>query len=140
MMVLGFVFIILGIILWYLQDINTNTYFINPFIILCILSILFGIYFFLQNIDFFFKNIHDYKWITNITYVGWIEYIAIILLIYLGTIFYVIASYYHLKLKNWTLLKSLMIAIPMVMCEYQFSLRGNYLAHEVLKLNSVQIV
>ena len=26
------------------------------------------------------------------------------------------------------------------MCEYQFSLRGNYLANDILKLNSIQIV
>jgi uncharacterized protein (DUF486 family) len=139
---LGFLFIIIGIIIWYLQDIHAKTYFISEIIGLSILSILFGIYLFLQNIDDVFKKIemYDYNWITNITYLGFIEYITIISLIYIGTVFYVIASYYHLQIKNWTLLKSLIIAIPIVLCEYQFSLRGNYLAHNVLKLNSIQIV
>lgn len=79
MILLGFLFIILGIILWYLQDIYIKSYFINPSIILCILSILFGIYLFLQNIDILFKKIqlYDYKWITNISYVGLIEYMSL---------------------------------------------------------------
>jgi len=142
MILLGFLFIIIGIIVWHLQDIHKNTYFINHSILLSIISILFGIYLFLQNIEDIFKKIkgYDYNWITNITYLGFIEYIAIISLIYLGTVFYVIASYYHLNIKNWTLLKSLIIAIPIVICEYQFSLRGNYLANNILKLNPIQIV
>ena len=78
MILLGFLFIILGIIYWYLQDIYIKSYFINPSIILCILSILFGIYLFLQNIETLFKKIqlYDYKWITNIHYVKYITYFS----------------------------------------------------------------
>ena len=70
MILLGFLFILIGIILWHLQDIHTKTYFINQYILLSISSILFGIYLFLQNIEDIFKKIkgYDYNWITNISY------------------------------------------------------------------------
>jgi len=47
------------------------------------------------------------------------------LYVYIGTIFYVMASYYHLSLKDWSLKKAYMIALPLVCIEYFFSLRGN---------------
>ena len=74
MILLGFLFIIIGIIVWHLQDIHKKTYFINHSILLCILSILFGIYLFLQNIEDIFEKVktYDYNWITNITYLGFI--------------------------------------------------------------------
>ena len=57
-----------------------------------------------------------------------------ILLIYIGTIFYVLAAYYHLTMHDkWTFLKALMIAVPFVLIEYCFSLNGNY--YMVSKMN-----
>ena len=37
-------------------------------------------------------------------------------------------------------LKALVLELPIVLCEYQFSLKGNYLANTILKFNAVQIV
>lgn len=60
--------------------------------------------------------------------------------IYIGTVCYTIASYYHLKFENWNFWKALSIAIPFVLLEYSFSLNGNHLAHTILQLNAVQIL
>jgi len=50
-----------------------------------------------------------------------------ILLLYLGAVCYVIASYYHLKMnENWNFLYAVSIAIPLVVIEYTFTLHGNY--------------
>lgn len=62
------------------------------------------------------------------------------LFIYLGSLCYVAASYYHLKLPNWTFTKAFFIAIPFVLVEYQFSLRGNYMARSQLRVNPLQIL
>ena len=65
----------------------------------------------------------------------------IILLIYIGTVFYTLAAYLHLRLgNNWTFLKALVIALPLVFLEYQFSLRGNHAAVTKLKLNAIQVL
>lgn len=69
------------------------------------------------------------------------SYVAILLLIYLGSLCYVIASYYHLKLKdNWKFFTALAIAIPFVLIEYTFSLHGNHYAHKYLKLTAIDIL
>ena len=62
------------------------------------------------------------------------------LLIYIGTVFYVLASYFHLSENNWTFQKALFTAIPFVLIEYMFSLRGNYYAYTQLELNPIQIL
>lgn len=68
-------------------------------------------------------------------------YIGILFLIYAGSVCYVIASYYHLKLKeNWRFLTALAIAIPIVIIEYTFSLHGNYFAHKYLDLTPLDIL
>lgn len=64
-----------------------------------------------------------------------------ILLIYIGTLFYTLASYLHLGIQDdWTFQKAFILAIPLVIIEYQFSLRGNRYAHTELKLNAIQII
>jgi len=51
-----------------------------------------------------------------------------------GTLCYTIASYYHLKLgNNWTFMNAFIIAIPLVIIEYIFSLHGNHYANTILK-------
>jgi uncharacterized protein (DUF486 family) len=74
------------------------------------------------------------------TQVNMLQKLFIFALIFIGTVAYTIASYYHLKYKDWTFLKALLIAVPFVLIEYQFSLRGNYLAHNLLRMNAVQII
>ena len=61
-------------------------------------------------------------------------------LIYLGTVFYTLASYFHLSHDNWTFQKAFFTAIPFVLIEYVFSLRGNYYAYTQLELNPIQIL
>ena len=64
-----------------------------------------------------------------------------ILFIYIGTWFYTLAAYLHLKLgDSWTVLRALSIAIPLVLIEYQFSIRGNHAANTIHKLNVLQIL
>ena len=65
---------------------------------------------------------------------------SVYLLIYIGTIFYVLASYFHLTQDAWTFKKALATAIPFVLIEYTFSLRGNYYAYSELELNPLQIL
>lgn len=54
------------------------------------------------------------------------------LLIYIASCFYVLAQYYHLHLSNWTFLKALLIALPLVVVEYTFALNGNKLASQTM--------
>lgn len=48
-----------------------------------------------------------------------------ILFIFIGAVFKVIASYAHLIAADWTFLGAFLLAVPFVMTEYNFSLRGN---------------
>lgn len=66
--------------------------------------------------------------------------IKILGLIYVGTIFYTLASYYHLSIKDWTFIKAFTMAIPLVAIEYIFSLYGNRYANSVLNFNALQIL
>jgi uncharacterized protein (DUF486 family) len=63
----------------------------------------------------------------------------VILLIFIGSVSYTVAAYYHLRIENWTFLKAFAIALPLILIEYQFSIRGNHHAHESLRMNAVQI-
>jgi hypothetical protein len=63
------------------------------------------------------------------------------LAIYIGTIFYITASYLHLRLgDSWTFLAAFAIAIPLVLIEYNFSLRGNRAAAAIHGLTALQIL
>jgi uncharacterized protein (DUF486 family) len=66
--------------------------------------------------------------------------LGVYIMIYIGTIFYTIASYFHLKIKPWTFMVAYIIALSCVVMEYQFSLRGNHLAASVLNINPAQIL
>ncbi len=61
-------------------------------------------------------------------------------LIYLGSIFFVLAAYFHLSYDNWSLKKALTTALPLVVIEYCFLLPGNHAAKEELSLNPIQIL
>lgn len=68
-------------------------------------------------------------------------YAGILLLIYTGSVCYVLASYYHLKLgENWRFFTALAIAIPIVLVEYTFSLHGNHYANKYLDLTALDIL
>jgi len=133
---IGMIMIIIGCILWYKQE---NKHILkDSTIILSIMMIVFGASLFIYNIQQILLKLKINGKIyqeENSLY----NWIFILGLIYLGTVCYTIASYYHLRLERWTLLHALLIAIPFVLIEYQFSLRGNYYAKKHLFLNAVQI-
>lgn len=62
------------------------------------------------------------------------------LYVYIGTVFYSLAAYFHLSLKDWNFKKAFTIAIPLVLIEYFFSLRGNKYLHDYSNKNPVQIL
>lgn len=96
-------------------------------------NILLGIDHYLE----LFKNKQHVKpYVKN---VGWTEWLFIIGMIFVGSISYTIAAYYHLKLKNWSFLMAFAIALPLILIEYQFSIRGNFAAKDILNMNAVQI-
>jgi uncharacterized protein (DUF486 family) len=60
-----------------------------------------------------------------------LSFTAAILFIYAGSLCYVSAAYYHLSLKEgWSFCRALLIALPLVIIEYCFSLPGNRALHE----------
>lgn len=80
---------------------------------------------------------------TNKSHLQAIKYVPplwiCILLIFIGSMSYTVAAYIHLKLENsWTFLAAFTIALPLILLEYQFSIRGNHYAH-MQGLNAVQI-
>jgi uncharacterized protein (DUF486 family) len=69
---------------------------------------------------------------------GW-HWAFILGLIFVGSVSYTIAAYYHLKIEHWTFPVAFAIALPLILIEYQFSIRGNRAAYDLLGLNAVQI-
>ena len=63
-----------------------------------------------------------------------------ILFIYIGSIFYVVAAFYHLSIRDWTFLTAAAIAIPLLIIEYTFSLRGNRFANKYLSATKILIL
>ena len=127
------VLMVFGCVLWWKCD----SQFISPTVVFSILIISFGSALFVDNIGDLgkFTGSHNKKQVATVFH--WIFVLAVI---YLGTAFYTIAAYYHLTLKNWSFLNALIIALPIVFMEYQFSLRGNFYARKHLALNAVQIL
>lgn len=71
--------------------------------------------------------------------VKWFHWVFIVGLIYIGSVSYTIAAYYHLKIKNWSFALAFALAVPLILIEYQFSIRGNRAASHTLHLNAIQI-
>ena len=79
-----------------------------------------------------YENMETHKMLQNI---------GIISIIYIGTLCYTIAAYYHLKLGNkWTFTNAFLMAIPLVVVEYIFSLNGNHYANTVIGLSAQNIL
>jgi hypothetical protein len=61
--------------------------------------------------------------------------------IFIGAVFYTLASFYHLKMdKNWTFFKAILIALPFVLIEYTFTLHGIFYSYKFLDLKPSQIL
>ena len=63
-----------------------------------------------------------------------------VVFIYIGTLCYTIASYLHVSLHDWTFLKAFLIALPVVIVEYQFSLRANRAAVAFHGMSILQVL
>ena len=63
-----------------------------------------------------------------------------IFVIYIGAIFYALAAYYHLHMKNWTFSKAYALALPLVLVEYIFLLYGNHAAHAYFNPMQIMII
>ena len=133
---LNIIIILIGILMWALNDISTPE--VNVAIIIAIFLIIFGGINLLINIEVFLSK-NDATILQNFTNTS-SSTLYVYFLIFIGSVCYTIASFYHLKIQNWTFLKALLIAIPFVIIEYQFSLRGNMHARRHLNLNAVEIV
>lgn len=64
-----------------------------------------------------------------------------ILLIYLGTCCYTMASFYHLSFKtNWSFWKAYLIAMIFVSIEYVFNIIGNKHANQYMNVIQIMIL
>lgn len=135
---LGLILAAVGSTIWWTQERKDK--FIDEWTIVAIVLILLGGLNIIYGVDNFRKIYGMFKAPDSIRHkVGLREWFFVIGLIFLGTVFYTIASYYHLKIDKWSFLAAFSIALPLVIIEYQFSLRGNHLARHLLKLNAIQI-
>jgi hypothetical protein len=141
----GFYYIIIGVvcaiiagIIWWQQEKKQEL--INAWVIACMVAIIFGAFNIMYGIEYY---LHLYKTAQglqpNVKNVRFTEWIFILGLIFIGSVSYTVAAYYHLKLKNWSFLTAFAIALPLILIEYQFSIRGNFAAQHILKLNAIQI-
>jgi hypothetical protein len=140
--VIGILFALLGGIIWYHQENLIGLFKTNRWIILGIVLILIGgvqIIFGMERILHLFRNNISNGDSMIINHQTWWQWIYIVGLIFVGSVSYTIAAYYHLKLENWTFLKAFALAVPLILIEYQFSIRGNFAAKHILRLNAVQI-
>jgi len=64
-----------------------------------------------------------------------------ILFLYIASVFYIIASFYHLSLGiKWTFVKAFVISIIFVLLEYVFGIPGNKWANEFLSVFDIMIL
>jgi len=130
-MYLAIALILLGAGLWIIEE---NKKIVNGTIVFSIMVILIGAI-------LLFLSLHKPSTIKKETRIeiAWWHYFFILGLIFLGSMSYTVAAYFHLKLENWTFLSAFLIAVPFLLVEYQFSLRGNYYAKKHLNMNVIQI-
>jgi uncharacterized protein (DUF486 family) len=136
-LILGIVLAFAGGLFWWKQEETKQL--ISPQILLSISIVLVGAFFILKGLSQFIKmnnNSMIHPQVKNVTVKEWIFILA---LIFIGSISYTIAAYYHLKLEKWTFLIAFAVALPLILIEYQFSIRGNRAAREILKLSTLQI-
>lgn len=134
-MYLGLLCILCGCLLWFMEEKNAL---LNWTIVSSILLLFIGAILLLETVEKVFRTPSEYEKQKKVDLYTW-HWVYIIGLIFLGSVFYTMAAYLHLKMDEWTFLKALLIAIPFVFIEYQFSLRGNYYAKQHLLMNTVQI-
>jgi hypothetical protein len=75
------------------------------------------------------EKIHDYRYT-----------IYAIVIIYLGSVFFTLSSFWTFKLKEWTFYRALFIALVAFLFQYQFQLRGIDFARTRLKMAYLHII
>ena len=64
-----------------------------------------------------------------------------IFFIYMGSVFYTLASFYHLSLgTQWTFFKAYMLALVFVLIEYLFNIKGNHGANKHVTVFQIMIL
>ena len=135
---IGLLCAILGGLGWWRQE--THQELVNAYVIACMVLIIFGAFNIMHGVEHYLHLYRNKPGLQpNVKNVRYIEWIFVIGLIFIGSVSYTIAAYYHLKLTNWSFLTAFAIALPLILIEYQFSIRGNYAAQHVLGLNAIQI-
>lgn len=134
---LGMIAAITGGILWLSQETSRELF--NIWIVVSMVMVLLGAFNILVGISKYLDGVKILDIRPSVEQVRMIEWVFIIGLIFVGSMSYTLASYYHLKLKKWSFLAALAIALPFILIEYQFSIRGNHAARDILNLNAVQI-
>lgn len=138
-LVIGITFAIIGGLVWWKEEQKDKQ--VSPWVIIAIIAIMIGGF----NIMFGLEQIVNTMKGNNKRNTGKLEdvklwnWFFILCLIFLGSVSYTLAAYYHLKLTEWTFAKAFFIAVPLILIEYQFSIRGNFAAKNILGLNAVQI-
>jgi uncharacterized protein (DUF486 family) len=132
---IGIIFAIAGGLLWWKQEKTRQLY--NVKIFASIIMIIIGACYILLGSHALVDTSSQAKPLTH--NVGWLQWCFIIGLIFIGSVSYTIAAFYHLKFKSWSFLSAFALALPLILIEYQFSIRGNFAAKDVLKLNAIQI-
>ena len=54
-------------------------------------------------------------------------------------VFYALAAYYYLAIPNWSFLTAFLVALPLILIEYHFSLRGNHIMYDRIQWNATQV-
>ena len=126
-----------GGFIWWQQEKTLEL--VNGLIGMAIGLVLVGAYFILTGLGDFLRSNGLAALEPALGKVHWLHWVFIIGLIYIGSVSYTIAAYYHLKIKNWSFALAFALAVPLILIEYQFSIRGNRAASHVLQLNAVQI-
>lgn len=63
-----------------------------------------------------------------------------ILLIYLGSVCYTMASFYHLSFREWSFWKAYFLAVAFVVVEYVFNVLGNKYANVRLTVFQIMLL
>lgn len=135
--IIGIMLAIIGGITWWRQEKHKKL--VSFAISISILLIILGAFNILLGIEYYIGLLEKSAMRPAVDSIRIFEWVFILGLIFLGSISYTIAAYYHLKLENWSFLTAFAIALPLILIEYQFSIRGNHAAKHILKLNAVQI-
>jgi len=137
-LIIGCLLATMGGVLWWTQERTRQL--ITPLVIAGIVLILLGAFNIITGLETVLHLFKQQSYLAkHVGQIKWYHTLFILSLIFIGSVSYTIAAYYHLKLSDWSFPKAFLIAVPLILIEYQFSIRGNYAAKDILGMNAVQI-